>query len=1854
MVNSLPFSLLKRILISSFLTLFFSTLMYAQDSYSISFQGESIEVLENINSFEWEKMPASSKYNKGYYGWVQFYDTPDQNTQDYFKSSKLQLIDYISNGTYSFYFPETTSIALLKSKGVRAIIPISGNLKMSKDLKKGKYESYAVQGNNVLVTMQLHKNVDASTVLKYLARLDIKILQQYDHANLVELSIPQDKLTEISNKPFVKWMELIAPPAVPEDTRGRNLHRSSSLDTQTSAGRNYTGSGIGVMVRDDGVVGPHIDFQGRIDNSATTNTAGTHGDGVAGIFAGAGNLDPSRRGMAAGSDVYVVNYGGSFNDLETINLLNSGQVQITNSSFGDGQNDGYTTRARTVDQQTTTIPSLLHVFSAGNSGTSDFGYGAGAGWGNITGGHKQGKNVIATANVFFEGTLVNSSSRGPATDGRIKPDIAANGQNQISTNPNNTYQTFGGTSGAAPGIAGVSAQLYEAYGNLNSGALPESALIKATLLNTANDAGNIGPDFKFGWGIINGLRAGKLIEDGRYLKSTVSQSNANNHTINVPAGTTQVRFMVYWSDPAAAAGATTALINDLDLVVTDPSSTAHLPWILDPTPNAANLDTPAINGVDRLNNMEQVLLNNPAAGSYDINVTGFNVPVGPQEYYVVYEVITEELTLTYPNGGESFAPGEVESLHWDAINTTSNFVLEYSTDAGTSWNSIATLPSLATNYAWSVPASVTGQALVRITSGSFTDTSDAAFSIASLPSNLVFSQVCPTEATLTWNPVANAESYDVYLLGNKYMTVVANSTTSSITIPIPDYRISNWAAIVAKNDTEGWKSRRTIAINHSGGLLNCVINQDISVLSIQNTNQEFLEIGCAGASDTLIAVTLENLGVNPQSNFIVSYQLDSNTAVQETYSGTLNAGQQVVYTFTTALVIPSNGNYDLTVTSNLVGDQNPFNDSVALNFEADVDGVPELVCKNATVMLDQTGNASITALDVVDNIDIIGYTQQPISHAPIAITGTTVSLGDDNGTVALPVGFDFDFYSSSYSQFHIASNGFVSFTGNGMTDAASWTPASLPNTNVPNGMIAVVWDDLSPNISGTIRYEMIGTAPNRKLVVNYEAVPLYNSAATVTAQLQLHEGRNIIEIHTTNAANDGGNRTQGLEDATGSLAVAATGKNLTSWTATNEAVRFTPIQGQLPDNCGNPVTLSLSASTFTLADVGDNTVTVTADDGNGGVSTCQAIVTVTRDPINFIWESGSWISLDPSGISINTDTIEIRSPGASLTASSTVGDLSILSGGTLDLGNNELALSGNLNAAGTLNAMNATLLFNGVVDQQITGDFQIGDLVIDNNSTNGVALLSNGTVLNRLDLVNGVLNTTAGSLTLHSDGSNTAMVDQVVSGSVTGEVTVESYIPGKRAFRLLSSAVTTSTPINTNWQEGGHNTTTTVNVNSVLGYGTHITGSTTGANGFDASSTGNASMFSYDNIGQSWGAVLNTDTDHLLAGKPYRLIVRGSRAIDLNSPIAAIIPDATTLRAKGTLQTGDVPFSNIGGVAGEFNFIGNPYQASVNMNAVMTASTNINANFYYVWDPQLGARGAYTTIILPAGTNTSMSAANQYLQPGQAAFLETLANGSGQVRFQETHKVVGQNTATFSTPVNNSSIVGQLFRSENAVVAQKVQDSFGIFFDSNANSGIDAFDAAKLYNQDETIGVQKGPEVLAIERRPLPVTDEIISLSHLSYRSTNYQYKIEINNVMGKQVFLEDSFLNTSTLLNDGINRYDFSVDANNNSIAANRFSLKIEDQTLGLEDLQSGVVLSLIPNPVVTDVVELVVDGATMSHGATAIIYNLAGQRLWEYKIDFSNNRAQLSGLSKLAAGAYFLKLESDYFSQTIKLIKK
>ncbi|MFD2432918.1 FG-GAP repeat domain-containing protein [Mesonia maritima] len=250
-----------------------------------------------------------------------------------------------------------------------------------------------------------------------------------------------------------------------------------------------------------------------------------------------------------------------------------------------------------------------------------------------------------------------------------------------------------------------------------------------------------------------------------------------------------------------------------------------------------------------------------------------------------------------------------------------------------------------------------------------------------------------------------------------------------------------------------------------------------------------------------------------------------------------------------------------------------------------------------------------------------------------------------------------------------------------------------------------------------------------------------------------------------------------------------------------------------------------------------------------------------------------------------------------------------------------------------------------------------------------------------------------GDVTFKSTATGNGELGPVQPGaSIIGDFTVERYLTGHRAYRMVSSAVNTTGTIHQNWQENANSNVD----NPVPGYGTHITGTTIDqTDGFDATPSGNPSLFTLDVANQSFAVVANTDQTTLNAGSPFLLFSRGDRSIDVTSNEAT--PTSTVLRATGQLLTGDVTQTFSTTNANDFIMFGNPYQATVDLNEVISESTNINANQYYVFDPSLGDHGAYVTVLLPSGSTTGSSTANQYLQPGAGAQIATINNGSASL-----------------------------------------------------------------------------------------------------------------------------------------------------------------------------------------------------------------------------------------------------------------
>ncbi|MEM1215797.1 MAG: S8 family serine peptidase, partial [Bacteroidota bacterium] len=628
----------------------------------------------------------------------------------------------------------------------------------------------------------------------------------------VKYEIDSDQVEQILACPALMYTE--AAPGIPvaEGLDGSCNSRIHSINQ--GPGQGWDGTGEYIAIGDDGLFN-HEDFRGRRVNHTSVDY-GSHGEMTGGKACGAGNLDPAGVGVAPGATVHIFN----INNYEHIgnavtNFLQYG-IAITSTSFGEGCGNPYDVQTAEIDAQVHGRPELCHVFSAGNRGTSPcnniYGYlgqdYAGNFFATITGGRKAGKNVIAVGNNFSNDDLASSSSLGPARDGRTKPDLCANGQGDYTTDDGNTYRLSSGTSAAAPTVAGALACLSQYY-RAQYGTTPPSALLKPLLLNTADDLGLAGPDFRYGYGRINARKALRVLQNGNYFSGTAAHGQQLSFQLAVPPGAQQVKVMLYWHDPAGSVLSARALVNDLDLKLQAPNGSFRLPLRPDASTNLSTLNLPATEGIDRINNVEQVVLNQPTPGYYNIRIEGYQIPQGPQDFYVVYEVEMEEMVVTYPSEGSTFLAGTIGKIAWDAVGNTGTFGVDVSLDGGQSWQILNNnISAKARQVQWTLPNLSTTQLKARVRRNGRTATSAGQAIIAPEPSFSVQSHGV-NQGHIQWDPIPGAVAYEVFQLGEKYMESLGTTPNLEYNFPAQT-GVGYWLSVRARF-ADGRVGRRAVA-----------------------------------------------------------------------------------------------------------------------------------------------------------------------------------------------------------------------------------------------------------------------------------------------------------------------------------------------------------------------------------------------------------------------------------------------------------------------------------------------------------------------------------------------------------------------------------------------------------------------------------------------------------------------------------------------------------------------------------------------------------------------------------------------------------------------------------------------------------------------------------------------------------------------------------------------------------------------------------------------------------------------------------------------------------------------------------
>ncbi|MFD2248491.1 S8 family serine peptidase [Pontibacter ruber] len=598
---------------------------------------------------------------------------------------------------------------------------------------------------------------DETSFTKWLKdqKLQVQLKKVTGHAQLLLISgLKTQQLKQLAACPLVRYIDQPNRVAREElELKDADFVANNILAVH---GRfpQLNGDGMKVSVKEEAFNPADIDLKGRVLSPETfSNVTSVHATTMATLIAGAGNSGPAGKGIARKAQLAYSSFAELMPD-KSQELLGKG-ISVQNHSYGVGVENYYGLESQAYDQETSQYPQLLHVFSSGNSGDKPGAAGPYediAGMANLTGQFKNSKNTLSVGALEPDRQVGIRSSKGPAYDGRVKPELVAHGK--------------GGTSEAAAVVSGVALLVQQAYQD-KYGSSPQAALIKAALINSADDVGRPQVDFESGFGDADALGAIRSIQENRFFEATISTNETRTFTIAVPQGARLLKATLVWHDPEAEPGASKALINDLDLTLTRTSTSQHWqPWVLSSFPHPDSLMLPARRGTDRLNNVEQITLSAPVAGTYQLTVRGHQVATGPQSFSMVYEYESGAEWL-YPTAGASVMAGQLNRIRWQGGAEGETARLEYRLAGTQEWQLIEEVadPS-STFYHWQAPDHI-ALAQLRITTGDVVTESEEFILAKQL--NLKVGFDCEEETLLHWSALPNVQQYQLYKLGYTHL-----------------------------------------------------------------------------------------------------------------------------------------------------------------------------------------------------------------------------------------------------------------------------------------------------------------------------------------------------------------------------------------------------------------------------------------------------------------------------------------------------------------------------------------------------------------------------------------------------------------------------------------------------------------------------------------------------------------------------------------------------------------------------------------------------------------------------------------------------------------------------------------------------------------------------------------------------------------------------------------------------------------------------------------------------------------------------------------------------------------------------
>lgn len=449
---------------------------------------------------------------------------------------------------------------------------------------------------------------------------------------LLRTHLTPRQLMRIAALDEVLWVERAAAPRAAVD----KVRQDSGVDL-VEVRTGYTGAGVRGEVLDTGLALNHPDFQTAQPILHGPNTAQmVHGTAVYGVVFGTGTGMPSARGLLPeGQGIFA-----TFTTLENRYRHTAALLQppyravFQTNSWGNGPSPpGYPSLSFEMDD-IIHQSDLLTCQAFGNSGSQ------------VAFRQAWAKNVVTVGGIQHLDTLDPGDDRwngratiGPATDGRIKPDLCYWNDNIHTTRPPATYTPrFGGTSAATPQVAGIFGLFFqmwheEVFGNAarrldvdQDGVFdrrPHSSTARAFVYNTAEPYpfAGIAHDLTRthqGWGRpdaerLHDLGRGVLVID-EWLP--LRNFEVARYHVGIAAGQSRLRATLVYTDPPGTSAAALHRINDLSLRVISPDGTHY--W--GNAGLAAGNTSESGDLQNALDTVEQVWLNNPAPGRWIVEV----------------------------------------------------------------------------------------------------------------------------------------------------------------------------------------------------------------------------------------------------------------------------------------------------------------------------------------------------------------------------------------------------------------------------------------------------------------------------------------------------------------------------------------------------------------------------------------------------------------------------------------------------------------------------------------------------------------------------------------------------------------------------------------------------------------------------------------------------------------------------------------------------------------------------------------------------------------------------------------------------------------------------------------------------------------------------------------------------------------------------------------------------------------------------------------------------------------------------------------------------------------------------------